>query len=253
MRTFLVAAAFMGLAGFTPATTCTDEFLSGQAPANIASRFAANATQICYSEYAVLASADTKTPLWSAERLTRQDVMAARKLKRVDRFHEEPKLPDAARADLDDYERSGYDRGHMTPSGDMPTSIAQMESFSLANMAPQLPALNRGLWEEIESSMRNLAVRDGELYIVTGPMFDANAPRLNGRVDIPTAFYKAIYDPKTGVAGAYIAWNTPEEKTMTVSIARLRGALGFDPFPALGEDIKTRNPALPAPTKAPVS
>ncbi|HVY03619.1 MAG TPA: DNA/RNA non-specific endonuclease [Caulobacterales bacterium] len=254
MRTAFIAAAFLALTGFSPAAhtaNSADEFLHGQAPANVASRDAAHAQQICYTEYSVFTSTETLTPLWSAEHLTRAEIMAARRVKRVDRFHEEPALPDGARADLQDYVHSGYDRGHMAPSGDMSTSIAQMESFSLANMAPQLPALNRGLWEEIESSVRNLAVQDGELYVVTGPMFDAGQQKqLNGRVDVPAAFYKAVYDPKTGQAGAYIAWNEPEKRLMTVSIARLRAALGFDPFPALSEDVKARAPVLPEPTRA---
>ena len=69
------------------------------------------------------------------------------------------------------YRRSGYDRGHMTPSGDMPDEHAQQQTFSLANMVPQTAALNRGVWEGIESAVRDLAVRQGELYVVTGPVF----------------------------------------------------------------------------------
>ena len=34
----------------------------------------------------------------------------------------------------------------MTPSGDMPDGDAQADSFSLANMVPQTPELNRGVW-----------------------------------------------------------------------------------------------------------
>src|SRR5262249_654706 len=145
------------------------------------------------------------------------------------------------------------DRGHMAPSGDMATAQAQMESFTLANMAPQLPSLNRGIWEEIEEAVRNMAMRDGDVYVVTGPMFGAGDQELNGRVDVPAAFYKAVYDPRTNFAGAYIAWNAADPRVTTVSIAQLRAALGFDPFPALSDTVKMQAAALPAPTKGRVS
>lgn len=246
MRVFLLLAAFVFTAGFAPSPSCTDEFAKGVAPRNVNAPYAASTQSVCYSEYAVLVSKQTLTPLWAAEHLTRADVMAARKIKRVDRFHAEPSLPRNARAELADYERSGYDRGHMAPSGDMPTAIAQGESFSLANMAPQTANLNRGVWEEIESDVRNLAVGEGELYVVTGPLFDvASAPKLNARVAIPAAYYKAVYNPRTGETGAYVAWNEDEPRVAIVSIARLRDTAGFDPFPALPESAKTKTMALP--------
>ncbi len=134
----------------------------------------------------------------------------------------------------------------MAPTAEIPTAIAQGESFSLANMAPQVPDMNRGVWAEIESDVRNLAVGQGELYVVTGPLFDvASAPRLNTRVAIPTAYYKAVYNPRTGETGAYVAWNEDDARVAIVSIARLRDASGFDPFPALPETMKTKTMALP--------
>jgi endonuclease G len=59
----------------------------------------------------------------------------------------------------------------MTPSADMPDGDAQQQSFSLASMVPQSPQLNRGVWAGIEMAVRNLAAREGELYVVTGPAF----------------------------------------------------------------------------------
>jgi endonuclease G len=59
----------------------------------------------------------------------------------------------------------------MTPSGDMPDARAQEQSFSLANMVPQAPMLNRGVWERIESAVRRLARREDGIYVVTGPVF----------------------------------------------------------------------------------
>ncbi len=90
---------------------------------------------------------------------------AARGTPREGQFHPDDRLPFADQAQLVDYRRSGYDRGHMTPSGDMPDEHAQQQTFSLANMVPQTAALNRGVWEEIESAVRDLAARQGELYM----------------------------------------------------------------------------------------
>ena len=72
------------------------------------------------------------------------------------------------RAELKDYAKSGYDRGHMTPSADMPTPSSQEESFSLANMVPQDHYNNTGIWSNIESATRYLAKKKGSLYIITG-------------------------------------------------------------------------------------
>ena len=82
-------------------------------------------------------------PLWSAEHLTADGVARARGLERQGTFHEDERLSPDDRASLTDYERSGYDRGHMAPSGDMPDLDAQQQSFSLANVVPQTAALNR--------------------------------------------------------------------------------------------------------------
>lgn len=74
----------------------------------------------------------SKTPLWSAEYLTASAIDAD--VPRKDKFHEETLLPQSERAELKDYAKSGYDRGHMAPSADMPTESAQADSFSLANI-----------------------------------------------------------------------------------------------------------------------
>jgi DNA/RNA endonuclease G (NUC1) len=163
---------------------------------------------ICYSAFAVLHSGVTRTPLWAAEHLTRKGLDAAVATERKDTFHEEVKLPPDERADLDDYARSGFDRGHLAPTADMPDEQAQHESFSLANMIPQDPQSNRGLWSGIESAARGLARRSGELYVVSGPIFQgATLQRLRRRVLVPTHIFKAIYDPKPKQAAAYLVEN----------------------------------------------
>ena len=186
-----------------PPATCTPLFTGGQAPALLNARLAERTTPICYRAYAVLDSGVTRGALWSAEHPTADVLEAARQTRRVNLFHPEYALTSDDRTELADYARSGFDRGHMTPSGDMPDPLAQQQSFSLANIVPQTAQLNRGVWERIESTVRTVVKRRGEAYVVTGPAFQgATLQQIGGRVLVPSSTWKAIYIPATGDAGA---------------------------------------------------
>ena len=251
MRTVLLALALLVLPGFALAadTACSENFAGGQPPVLRDPKLGAKTEALCFRAYAVLHSGITRTPLWSAEHLTQAAVEAAREVGRINAFHPEERLPPADRAELSDYARSGFDRGHMSPSGDMPDEAAQAESFSLANMVPQAPRLNRGVWEGVESAVRKLAMRDGEVYVVTGPLFQgSNLQALRGRVLVPTDTFKAVYDPPRGWAGAYVCTNTDEPSCRTVSIAQLQELSGMDVFPSLPEATKVAGAPLPEPT-----
>jgi endonuclease G, mitochondrial len=163
-------------------TDCPQHYFGGQAPDFLNEKLATKTQQVCYSGYGLIHSGVTRTPLTSAEHLTRERVTAPH-LERKNEFHADPNIPATDRAELDDYKRSGYDRGHMALSGDMVDEKSQYESFSLANMVPQDSDNNRHLWEGIESTVRDLAKRRGELFIVTGPIFiGSDLKRINGRV-----------------------------------------------------------------------
>ena len=125
---------------------CPEFFPGGQPPVLVNPRPAERTTLLCNDAYAVLASGVTRGPLWSAEHPTAASLAAARDTPRQGEFHLETRLPPEDRVQLGDYRRSGYDRGHMAPSGDMPDARAQQQSFSLANMVPQTGVLNRGVW-----------------------------------------------------------------------------------------------------------
>ncbi|KQO75223.1 DNA/RNA non-specific endonuclease [Methylobacterium sp. Leaf89] len=227
---------------------CADAFAEGRRPEIINPKLAERAVPLCYEAFAVLHSGLSRTPLYAAERLTRDSVAAARRVDRIDAFHDEDALPAADRARLDDYARSGYDRGHMAPAGDMPTGVAQAQSFSLANIVPQDRALNRGLWAAIEESVRRLATRRGTLYVVTGPIYSGDAVQaINGRVLVPTQLFKALYDPATGEAGAYLMANQDNPPWQAVSVDTLRTVSGLDVFPMLVSTAKVRAMDLPEP------
>lgn len=231
------------------AATCPEHFAGGNAPVIVNQKLAPSTKELCNQGFAVMHSGITKTALWSAEHLTRERINNARGLARTNSFHPDDKLAHNDRAELRDYARSGYDRGHMAPSGDMPSTSAQAESYSLANMIPQDPNNNQNLWEGIESAVRTLASRDGELYVITGPIFDgSNIQRIGGRVLVPTHVYKAVYDPSKHVAGAYIANNAPGIDYQAVSIAELEKRIGINLFPGMDQRTKDGGMKLPVPT-----
>ena len=94
---------------------CPQFFPGGTPPAFANPRLAQGATLLCNDGFAVTASSVTRGALWSAERLTRASVEAARRTPRENRFHPDTRLPPGNRAELSDYARSGLDRGHLAP------------------------------------------------------------------------------------------------------------------------------------------
>jgi endonuclease G, mitochondrial len=250
----MLGLGLMVIAGFSPTAvraqpeSCLQHFVGGTPPALLKPQLAQGTQALCYEQFAILHSGVVRTPLWSAEHLTRDQVEAAEQLKRRSRFHHEARLPPEDRAELADYARSGYDRGHMSPSGDMATPTAQYQSFSLANMIPQHPCNNEVLWEGIESAVRDLASAEGEIYVVTGPIYEGtDIPFLNGRVGVPSRIYKAVHDPARRAAAAYVTPNADGMDWQAISIDQLARITGIDPFPALPAKVKAVATPLPTP------
>jgi endonuclease G len=232
-------------------TGCPAHFADGAAPEIVNTAMRPRTKELCFTGFAVMHSSITLTPLWSAEHLTKARIDSAGQLPRVNSFHAESKLRPSERATLADYKASGWDRGHMSPNGDMPNKKAQRESFSLANIIPQAPRVNQNLWEGVESAVRVSVRRGAGLYVITGPIFEGNSlEQLNGRVLVPTFVYKAIYDPENGTAGAYVASNAKESGTMvyeTVTIDEIEKRIGIVLFPLMPDHIKKTSMTLPRP------
>lgn len=226
-------------------SNCPANFAGGNAPVIVKQSLLPKSHELCMHSFGVLHSGLTRTPLWSAEHLTRSRIQQAHDQVRRNAFHPEGGLPVAERAELKDYARSGFDRGHMTPSGDMPDEQSQYDSFTLANMVPQDPRNNRGSWEGIESAVRRLTEQRGELYVITGPLFVGSAvEQLNGRVLVPTHIYKLVYDLKRNEGAAYLMKNVDTRDVQQLSVEEIGKMAGFDFLPA----IKSSRLALPDPT-----
>lgn len=229
-------------------TQCPTYFAAGVAPTITNTKLKQRTQEVCFEAYAVLHSGISRTPLYSAEHLTRDQLKAAKTLSRKDSFHPEATLPARDRAELSDYSRSGYDRGHMAPNANFATRSAQAESFSLANMVPQVHANNAGIWAGIEGAARQLAINEGEVYVISGPAFIGSDIQRVGNVLVPTHIWKVLYSPKHQRAGAYLITNDDTREYSTVTVSDLEKMIGVSLLPGLSQKVRDGGMDLPKPS-----
>ena len=141
-----------------------------------------------------------------------------------------------------DYTKSGYDRGHLCPAGDMGFNRnAMQESFLMSNISPQVPDFNRGIWKELETQVREWAKKERQLYVVTGPVFKDNKGSIGKEeVEVPGYFFKILYDPTD--EPKLIAFVLPNEKSdrpltdYTIAVDEAEKLTGFDFFSQLPDN-----------------
>jgi len=195
-----------------------------------------HARELCSDHYAVLYSGVARSPIYAAEYLTKGKVVAAREFGRANDFRSDMRLPKDWRSELQDFRGSGYDRGHLAASANMPTPAADSQSFLLSNIVAQNPQLNRNLWSAIEKAVRVLAMHR-PIYTITGVLFKGqHIERLNSRVLIPTHIYKLVFDPKQNSAAAYLVENQSDRRHREVSLQELEQLAGIAFFPK-GDDV----------------
>ena len=116
-----------------------------------------------------------------------------------------------ATANHNDYNRTGYDRGHMCPAQDRSRDLLAMRStFVMSNIAPQAPSLNRGAWKKTENFCRSAAILYDSVQVIALPIF-LNRDTLflgNHQLAVPHAFIKAAWIPKNdSIIGLWFFWN----------------------------------------------
>lgn len=230
--------------------TCSNLFFAGESP-TLEGEFG-HGRVLCNTAYAVMDSPVTKGPIWSAEYIVEENLEVAARTKREGYFYPDARLPAGYRGELADWKHSGWDRGHLSPSGDFAGLAAQQESYALSNVVPQAPGLNRGAWEGIEAAVRGLANAEGELYVVTGVLFSHHRVSVGpDRVMIPSGMWKAVYDPIAEGAAVYVCANTNQPDCKIVSLEVLSRWAGIDVFPSLAVSIKQHIMPMPAIEESP--
>lgn len=242
----LLLSAFLSFNVHAEGFVCKQQYLDGVSPIINAPAFKSMARPLCYSEFSVMHSGVTRTPLWSAQYLTKSK-LSQPKIGREDNFHEELAIPATERATLDDYRGSGYDRGHLTPNGDLPDRQSKNESFSLANIVPQNSNNNQVLWEGIEKSVRGFVKNRSDSYIITGVLFLNGQQKIRNRVSIPSHVFKVVYSLKDHKGGVYLATNTETMEYKVISIAELERLSSITYLPTLSQSQKSQTLELPPP------
>ncbi|NIJ46310.1 endonuclease G [Wenyingzhuangia heitensis] len=163
--------------------------------------------------------------------------------KRKDNFKADKTITTES-ANLSDYKKSGYDRGHLCPAADMKLNEQAMsETFLLSNMSPQLPSFNRGEWKRLESQVRKWAIEEDSIIVITGPVFKNNIAQIGkNKVTVPGAYYKVIYDlTKPQKMTAFIMPHTKEIKTFTnyqTTVNKVEQETGIDFFAILPDELE---------------
>jgi endonuclease G len=254
IRALLVLLMLGGSGPALAQTSCPASYVGGRAPAVINPNLKTRLREVCYPRYAVGHSGLLRVPIWSAERMTAERAAEALATSGGDYdFAAEPALAPSERAELSDYKSSGFDRGHLTPSGNFATTEDDQATFTLANVVPQHACLNQRTWRKMEESLLKRAAKTPEIFVVTGPLYEgAQLATLKNqnRVFVPTSTYKAIYIPGKG-AGVYVATNPMTRAEVprwsVISVAELAARAGLDVFPALSPATKSKVLALKLP------
>ncbi|XP_064649644.1 endonuclease G, mitochondrial-like [Lineus longissimus] len=158
-------------------------------------------------DYVLSYDKKNRVPHWVYEHLSRTKMNVPKNL--TDRNQSEF-LPDRAihryfRATNEDYQGSGYDRGHLAAAANHRLSQASyQETFLLSNIAPQVGnGFNRHAWNDLEKMTRSLARNFKNVYVCSGPLY---LPRResDGRnyiryevigqnnIAVPTHFFKVL-------------------------------------------------------------
>jgi len=163
---------------------------------------------LCKDAYAMKFNSVTKNPdiVWY-----KLDIKNT--IKKVSRtsFKLDKNISKEYQSSMDDYYKSGFDRGHIAPANKFRWSKDTMkQSMLMINMTPQYPSFNRGIWKSLEYKVGKWLKLRKELLIIAGPIYKCKpCPKIH-RVTVPTHFFKIVYDYQSQES---ISFLIPNSKT----------------------------------------
>lgn len=176
-------------------------------------------------------------------------------VKRRNDFRADPLVPGQS-AQLEDYQGSGYDRGHLVPAGDMTrNSTAMSETFFMSNMSPQTASFNRGIWKKLEEQIRDWSLDLDTIYVVTGPIIEEGFTTIGqNKVAVPQHYFKALYFPKISFMLGFILPNEGSNQpldTFQVTIDEIEQRSHLDLFAGLPDQFENELESALPPSQRP--
>jgi endonuclease G len=204
-------------------------FACSELPSELVPKTSLVFSDLCRSEFEIGYSNERRSPIWVGAALTANEIKAVEI--RKNRFRADPNLKKSEKAQLSDYSKSGFERGHMFSAGDASTDIGMIESFYLSNMVPQSPNGNKGIWKELESKVRDYAIKKQMIYVFTGPIYSGISKTIGkNKIPVPTELFKVIYDAKTNESLTLILpnRNAPDLNPFISNLQTLKDKTGIE-------------------------
>jgi len=109
-------------------------------------------------------------------------------------FYSEDEIPKEYQSSYYDYIGSGYDRGHLASDASFDYSEDSLYSvYSMANIIPQDPDVNRYSWIDTENLEREKAHQYNYVDVVIGVVYSDNPQQIGEDfISVPSGFYKKI-------------------------------------------------------------
>lgn len=111
-------------------------------------------------------------------------------------FYSEKNIPIQYRTKSQDYISSGFDRGHLAPDANFDYNLkAQVKTYTMANIVPQYPTLNRKAWIKAEKYARSISSKLQTVTVLNLVDYSNSTTQIGkNKLSVPTTFYKIIFN-----------------------------------------------------------
>lgn len=138
------------------------------------------------------------------------DLVNKNNIKERFRFYSESLIPKKYGSKYADYTHSGFDRAHLM--GDASADHdekALRKTYSMVNIVPMAPLVNRKTWVKAEALERLVATKLKSAKVLNGVEYGDNPQRIGAnKISIPSAFWKMIYNKEANYQKCFYYKNT---------------------------------------------
>ena len=194
------------------------------------------------SIFALSNNKETKFADWVAYRVTKSTIATTKDLNRG--WQPDPQLEDNETLEPKDYKGASaalnIDRGHQAPLAAFAGTVFWRDTNVLSNITPQKKDLNQGPWQRLEGRVRDAAYKNGEVYVITGPLFEGNMqplPQADEGHNIPSGYWKVIVSKKSSKGVGFIMGQDTarnrDECSLAATISEIESRSGLSLFPSV--------------------